>query len=96
MKMLLVALVLVTANAEAATYYGNSPYSRSIRKQCESDTRIQTRYSSKINLPAAKRCFNEVVREDERRRNMQSDTELNEALTDYFRDRTRLKNRRKK
>ncbi len=96
MKTLLIALALIVTatSVNAATYYGNSPYSREIRKGCERATSYRDRKKVIRDIPAAKRCFAAVVREDDMQRLDQSYIDVNNAMTDYLIDRTRLRNRR--
>jgi uncharacterized protein HemY len=97
MKTLIAIAILtatMTTTAQAATYYGNSRYERSIRIACENQNTYRDRKSKHLNKQAAKECFYNTVDMDRRNAYLDSATELNREVTKQLRRSHRTINRR--
>ncbi len=74
-------------------YYSADSYSKDVRSQCEQLTRTKAGVSYRLNIPAAKACFDRSVIAHRQQVVEESYVNVNNAAADLMRDRTRLKNR---
>ena len=88
--IVITAMILAIASSSfAARYYGNTGYEREIRRACEAATSTRNRKAVYKNIPAAKRCFYDVVESNREQALVESQIDLNISLRKYFDDRRR-------